>query len=165
MPQATSPSAVEDAPSKVLKDSKTLQLEVRPPLPHITQGFIPLSLLIKRLVQDSHNKLVELVDSLQGGGQTDEEKKLRIIEHMQDTRKQFIKVLVLAMWSKNASAVSEVIDLKLFLDSRQEIFHHVVWNLFDVRRRMGQARYVQNGRLGREDRKLWCPNCPGFSAG
>lgn len=151
-----SPSAVDDVPSKsALKDApnKTTTLEVRaPPLPH-TDGFIPLSLLIRRLVQHSHNKLGELVDSLQGGGQTDEEKKLRIIEHMQDTRKQFIKVLVLAMWSKNAGAVGEVIDLKLFLDSRQEIFHGVVYNLLDVRRNMNQARYVLEacgGQFGRQ---------------
>lgn len=146
MPQAMSPSAVDNVPTKsALKDgpNKSTTLEVRaPPLPHLTHGFIPLSLLIRRLVQDSHNKLGELVDSLQGGGQTDEEKKRRIIDHMQDTRKQFIKVLVLAMWSKNAGAVGEVIDLKLFLDSRQEIFHSVVYNLLDVRRNMNQARYV-----------------------
>lgn len=146
MPQAMSPSAVDNVPTKsALKDgpNKTTTLEVRaPPLPHLTHGFIPLSLLIKRLVQHSHNKLGELVDSLQGGGQTDEEKKKRIIDHMQDTRKQFIKVLVLAMWSKNAGTVGEVIDLKLFLDSRQEIFHGVVYNLLDVRRNMNQARYV-----------------------
>lgn len=146
MPQAMSPSAIDSVPSKsALKDgpNKTTTLEIRaPPLPHLTQSFIPLSLLIKRLVQHSHNKLGELVDSLQGGGQTDEEKKLRIIEHMQDTRKQFIKVLVLAMWSKNAGAVGEVIDLKLFLESRQDIFHGVVYNLLDVRVSMNQARYV-----------------------
>lgn len=143
------PSALSDdvaakgAIKTVDAPSKTTTLEVRrPPLPHITMGFIPLSLLISRLVQHSHNRLGELIDSLQGLGQSDGEKKLRIIDYMQETRKQFIKVLVLAVWAKNAGAVSEVIDLKVFLDSRQEIFHKVVWNLYEVRRKMSFARYV-----------------------
>lgn len=129
----------EEVAKAPTKPNTTLEIRA-PPLPHITMGFVPLSLLINRLVQNSHNKLVELIDSLQSSGQSDGEKKLRIIDHMQETRKQFIKVLVLVTWAKNASAVSEVIDLKAYLDSRQDVFHKVVWNLYEVRRKMSYAR-------------------------
>lgn len=135
----------EEVAKAPTKPNTTLEIRA-PPLPHITMGFVPLSLLINRLVQNSHNKLVELIDSLQSSGQSDGEKKLRIIDHMQETRKQFIKVLVLVTWAKNASAVSEVIDLKAYLDSRQDVFHKVVWNLYEVRRKMSYARYYYSPR-------------------
>ncbi|KAL7268399.1 mediator complex subunit [Rhizina undulata] len=133
-------SSSEEENSKSDGPSKSVELAIRtPPLPHITQGFIPLSLLVNRLVQHSNNRLVELLDSLQALGQSDAKKKL-IIEHMQETRKQFIKLLVLAMWGKNAGEVSAVIDLKVWMDGRQNIFNNVVWSLFEIRRKMGYAR-------------------------
>lgn len=136
MPQAMTPGDLVDVPGK------QTELALRNPrLPHITQGFIELRLLVSRLVQDSHNKLQGMVSLLAEGGRSDGDKKRYIVEHMLERRKQFIKLLVLTMWAKNAPAVSEVIDLKVFLDTRQEIFHKVVWNLYEVRRKMSYARY------------------------
>src|SRR5437762_14019723 len=44
-------------------ESKALSREqLAPPLPHITHGFQSLSVIIRRLVQDSYGKLMELVD-------------------------------------------------------------------------------------------------------
>ncbi|CAZ83188.1 unnamed protein product [Tuber melanosporum] len=151
MPQAMTPGDLVDASRHDFQHGtpnhsgsapgKQAELVVRNPrLPHITQGFIELRLLVSRLVQDSHNRLQGMIGLLAEGGRSDGDKKARIIEHMLERRKQFIKLLVLTMWAKNAQAVSEVIDLKVFLDTRQEIFHRVVWNLYEVRRKMSYAR-------------------------
>ncbi|PWW75148.1 MED14-domain-containing protein [Tuber magnatum] len=151
MPQAMTPGGLVDASCDEFQHGtpnhsasapgKQAELVIRNPrLPHITQGFIELRLLASRLVQDSHNRLQGMVGLLAEGDRSDGDKKARIIEHMLERRKQFIKLLVLTMWAKNAQAVSEVIDLKVFLDTRQEIFHKVVWNLYEVRRKMSYAR-------------------------
>lgn len=113
-----------------------------PPLPHITQGYVQLKFLIGRMVQDSYNQLQMLIEVLADGNDTEGQKKARMVEYMLERRRQFIKVLVLTMWAKNAQAVSEVIDLKVYLDSRQDIFQRVVWNLYDIRQKMTYARYV-----------------------
>jgi hypothetical protein len=122
---------------------KTTSLVVRaPPLPKITQGFVPLSLLITRLVQDSYNELQLMIDAIASGGMSSEQKKARITKYAISTRKQFIKLLVLILWAKDAGAVSDVIDLKSWLDTQHRVFESAVFVLSDIRRQIGLARYV-----------------------
>lgn len=124
----------------------TIDLEVRaPPLPKITQGFIPMSLLLKRLVQDSFNELQLMVEGISSPGMSSEEKKARIMKYATATRKEFIKLLVLAMWANDAAAVSDVIDLKAWLDNQFRVFDGVVEVLRSIRTATGRARYVGDG--------------------
>jgi mediator of RNA polymerase II transcription subunit 14 len=131
------------APMAVTK--KRTELEVRaPPIPKITQGFVPLSQLVHRLVQDSFNELQQMVDTISSPGMSSEDKKARIINFASNTRKQFIKLLVLTMWANDAAAVSDVIDLKVWLDEQYRTFDAVVAVLMDIRKVTGRARYAVN---------------------
>lgn len=117
------------------------ELEIRAPrLPKIAQGFVPLSLLIRRLVQDSFNELQLMMDSITSAGMSSEEKKTRILKYATVMRKQFIKMLVLVKWANDAGAVSDVIDLKAWLDGQHRVFDNVVFVLCEIRRQLGLAR-------------------------
>lgn len=152
MPQAISP-VVAAAPGnanhvgstsvKAAKPAPTTDLEVRrPKLDHIPYETFALSTLIGRVIQDSYGRLGGLVDELQKPGQSDGAKKKLLMDTAQHIRKQFIKVLVITMWSKDAGKVSEVIDLRLWLAGRQNVFNNVVIALRNIRMAMGQARYA-----------------------
>jgi len=118
----------------------TTNMELAPTLPHITQGFVPLSTLLSRLVQDSYGKLIELVDALNDGN--DAARKKRMMKYLSDTRQQFIKALVLTQWARNSEDVSKVIDLKIWTDSQIMQYHRVVYDLLEVRKGLINAKYV-----------------------
>jgi hypothetical protein len=157
MPQATSPAAVSQPRKqgdgfKVGKmagqnqndtapPAKTVSLEVRaPPLPKIQEGFIPLSLLLGRLAQHSHNALQEMIDSISTPGMSEGEKKSRIVQYAMDQRNQFIKLYVLVQWARNADDVHNVIDLKAWMDMKLDTYRRVAENLFHIRRGLTNAR-------------------------
>jgi len=114
--------------------------ELAPILPHITQGFVPLSTLLSRLIQDSYGKLIELVDTLNDGNEA--ARKKRMMKYLSDTRQQFIKALVLTQWARNSEDVSRVIDLKIWTDSQIMQYHRVVYDLLEVRKGLINAKYV-----------------------
>ena len=123
--------------------ANTTQLEVRaPPLPKIKVGYVPLSLLVKRLVQFSFNELEMLLESISSSGASSEEKKSRIMQYVVYTRKQFIKALVLAIYAADAATVSEVVDLKAWLDSQYRLYDEAVDVLCEIRKVTGRAKYV-----------------------
>ncbi|KAF3922022.1 hypothetical protein ABW20_dc0106100 [Dactylellina cionopaga] len=115
-----------------------LPLEDAPSLPHITQGFQSLSVIINRTVQTSYGKLLELVDGLQDGG--DAARRKRMMKYLSDTRQQFIKVLVLAQWAGKNAEVSKVIDLKVWMDQQRFNYERVVWEAMEVQRSMFNAK-------------------------
>src|SRR5204863_7121717 len=109
--------------------------------PHITHGFQSLSVIIRRLVQDSYGKLLELVDNIQDGN--DAVRRKRIMKYLMDTRHQFIKCLVLTQWAGKNEDMSTVIDLKVWMDSQRFQYEKVVWDLLDVRRSLTNAKSVE----------------------
>lgn len=128
--------------------------QLPPEIEHITFGYVSLSTLIVRLVQETFNGLNEVINEMSdlqvsqsthnspansldphinGNGivhnsQANVQKKLRILNFAQDRRAQFIKVLVLSQWSRQANAISKVIDLKVWLDGQKRIYEEAsVW--------------------------------------
>jgi mediator of RNA polymerase II transcription subunit 14 len=141
MANSTTGGGDDAVASMSVTKKRTAELEVRaPPLPKITQGFVPLSQLVNRLVQDSFNELQQMVESISSAGMSSEDKKARIINFAANTRKQFIKLLVLTMWANDAAAVSDVIDLKIWLDEQCRTFDAVVAVLMDIRKVTARAR-------------------------
>ena len=122
--------------------------QLPPEIEHITFGYLPLSTLVARLVQETFNGLTDIINEMSdmqmpqashytpfnnirpqingnGSGnssQVNVEKKLRMLEFAQNRRAQFIKVLVLSQWSRQAEEVSKVIDTKLWLDGQRRTF-------------------------------------------
>lgn len=123
--------------------ANTSQLEVRaPPLPKVRLGYVPLSMLVSRLAQFSFNELESMLDTLASGGMSSEEKKQSIIEYALYTRKQFLKTLVLTAYATDAAAISNVIDLKAWLDGQYRLYDEAVDVLCEIRKVTGRAKYV-----------------------
>ncbi|GFF28422.1 mediator of RNA polymerase II transcription subunit 14 [Aspergillus udagawae] len=132
-----------------------------PELPHITQGFFPFSTLVNRSVQQCWNELSDLITELaaiqvsphssipllpvngkSAGNQSPEnlQKKLRILDFAHAKRAEFIKLLVLSQWSRQARDVSKLIDLQNFVRARHQAFVDALQRVGDMKRDLVQAQ-------------------------
>ena len=139
--------------------------QLPPEIEHITFGFLPLSTLVSRLVQETFNSLTEVINEMSdmqisqtshhapfnhagpqlngngtGNSQVNIEKKLRMLEFAQNRRAQFIKVLVLSQWSRQAEEVSKVIDTKVWLDGQRRIFEEAAGWMGELKRIMAPVK-------------------------
>lgn len=111
---------------------------------HITEGFVPLSRLLTRLAQNTHNelqnKILELaklpvpgavVNGNAAHGVEDDastenlRKKGELLRFAQDQHGRWVKALVLAEWSRKADVVSKLIDLKVHLQGQKFLYDEV----------------------------------------
>lgn len=153
------------------QDILTLELEslvglLPPEIEHITTGYIPLSTLIPRLVQETFNGLNDVIDEmteleasppsrdtqlnyatpqLNGAGasvssQVNIQKKLRMLNFAQDRRAQFIKILVLSQWSRQVIPISKVIDLTCWLNQQKRLYKDAKWWMGELKRILGPAK-------------------------
>ncbi|PYH47719.1 mediator of RNA polymerase II transcription subunit 14 [Aspergillus saccharolyticus JOP 1030-1] len=115
-----------------------------PGLPHVMQGFFPFSTLINRSAQQCWNDLLEIITELaeiqvaplesvyasvpimgkSPGNQSSEniQKKLRLLEFAHAKRAEFIKLLVLSQWGRQAADVSKLIDIQNFIRIRHQAY-------------------------------------------
>lgn len=121
-----------------------------PELEHISQGFFPFAKLINRAVQQCWNDLTDLITELAEvqmppsnapngkptGNQSNENihKKVRILEFAQAKRVEFIKLLVLSQWSRQAADVSKLIDLQAFIRMRYDAYNRALLSVGDMKR-------------------------------
>lgn len=131
-----------------------------PELAHITQGFFPFTTLVNRSVQQCWNDLSDLVTELaeiqvpsQGQGtapvngkppgtQSPENvhKKLRVLDFAHGKRTEFIKLLVLSQWGRQAADVSKLIDIQGFIRSRHQAYAGALQWLGDMKRGLVMAQ-------------------------
>lgn len=140
--------------------------EMPPEIEHITVGYQPLSKLVMRLSQETFNDLKEVIEAMadMSTSQTSDDhnhykpinssaavngnddsplniqKKMRLMNFVQERRAQFIKVLVLAQWSRQSQGVSKVIDLKVWLDKQRFLYDEAGYWLGDLRRSLDPAK-------------------------
>ncbi|KAL1872299.1 hypothetical protein VTK73DRAFT_1648 [Phialemonium thermophilum] len=128
---------------------------------HITAGIIPLSLLLTRLAQISHNQLQELVAELatrpiapnQANGAADYrsttaedtspdslEKKRMLLNFIQDLHTKWVKALVITEWSRKAHLVGKLIDLKAHIEKQLYQYTAALWEIANVKRDLVFAR-------------------------
>ena len=65
------------------------------------------------------------VAQVNGAGQqsqNDVQKKLTLLNFCQEKKAQFIKILVLSQWSRQAEAISKVIDMRVWLDGQRRLY-------------------------------------------
>ncbi|KAK6217710.1 Aromatic/aminoadipate aminotransferase 1 [Pestalotiopsis sp. IQ-011] len=110
---------------------------------HITQGYVPLGVLLSRLAQRSHNqltaKLLELAKmpvsapAVNGNSSlavslpddTSVEnlsKKSALLNFIQEMHGRWTKALVIASWSRKAPTVSKLIDLMNYVNMERKAF-------------------------------------------
>ncbi|KAL4800080.1 mediator of RNA polymerase II transcription subunit 14 [Aspergillus venezuelensis] len=133
-----------------------------PELQHITQGFFPFSKLVNRSVQQCWNDLTDLVNELAEiqvssqnpsassatangkvpGSQSPENvrKKLRALDFAQAKRGEFIKLLVLSQWSRQAADVSRLIDIQNLIRIQHQAYAGALHYMGDMKRDLVQAQ-------------------------
>ncbi|KAI0137031.1 mediator complex subunit MED14 [Xylariales sp. AK1849] len=128
---------------------------------HITQGYIPLGLLLSRLAQRTHNQLQEKVlelakrpipaavlngNSAHPGASPDDSsvenvgKKQSLLNYIQETHGQWTKALVITAWSRKAPTVSKLIDLMNHLNVQRKIYDDGLDYMINVKRDLTFAR-------------------------
>jgi hypothetical protein len=128
---------------------------------HITQGFVPLSLLLTRLAQTAHNALQDKVaelakmpvpaaaangsSSYSSSGPDDSSaenlrKKGNLASFAQDWHGKWLKALVITEWSRKSDMVSKLIDLKFHLDQQRIYYDAALEDMVNVKRDLTFAR-------------------------
>ncbi|GAD98631.1 mediator of RNA polymerase II transcription subunit 14 [Paecilomyces variotii No. 5] len=134
-----------------------------PELLHITQGFFPYAQLVNRSVQQCWNDLVDVMNELAetqvpsqnqesqptalvngktGANQSAENvhKKMRLLEFAQAKRAEFIKLLVLSQWGRQAADVSKLIDIQNFIRTQHMAYTGALQRVGDMKRDLVQAQ-------------------------
>ncbi|KAL6714640.1 mediator complex subunit [Lecanora helva] len=146
------------------KQIESLAGQLPPDIEHITFGYTPFHQLISRLVQETFNGLIDVINDLSevaipASGQhapsnhvnhfidrTGEvsagnlQKKLRLLNFTSDRRAQFIKILVLLRWAGQAEAVSKVIDLNVWINQRLQEYKACISWIGELKRMLGPLR-------------------------
>ncbi|OQE44970.1 hypothetical protein PENCOP_c002G08188 [Penicillium coprophilum] len=157
---ASSGTAASNQHSQTLADNAVGIMPTTPfKLPHITQGFFPLGTLVNRSVQECWNELSELITELAtiqvpasggsmstngkpAGNQSSENvhKKLRLLDFAHAKRAEFIKLLVLSQWSRQAADVSKLIDIQGFIRTRHQSYDAALQYVGEVKRDLVRAQ-------------------------
>ncbi|KAL8841930.1 MAG: hypothetical protein Q9170_000710 [Blastenia crenularia] len=127
--------------------------QLPPEIEHITFGYLPLSQLVTRLVQDTFNGLAECINDMadlpvprlesEENADTSRfnlQKKQRMLHFAQERRARFIKILVLSKWSQQAESISKVIDLRVWLESQRKLYDDACSWMGELKRIMESER-------------------------
>ncbi|KAI0175956.1 MED14-domain-containing protein [Hypoxylon sp. FL1284] len=144
--QNTNPSRMNDLPDEIQ---------------HVTMGFVPLGLLLSRLAQKTHNQLGDEIAALAkiqlpsqavngnsahvsaGIEDTSPEnltKKSRLLNFAQEKHAEWVKMAVIARWSRNAKSVSKLIDLMGHLRQQQAKYLEILDQTIAIKRDLAGAR-------------------------
>ncbi|KAL1914764.1 uncharacterized protein VTP21DRAFT_8022 [Calcarisporiella thermophila] len=86
----------------------------------VSENTVPLRVIVERLVRRKYADLQNLTDVLPS--MSDTERKRQILEYTMDTRRQFIKLLVLTKWASNAKNVKLCNNIIGFLRQQENEF-------------------------------------------
>ncbi|KAH8676654.1 mediator complex subunit MED14-domain-containing protein [Tricladium varicosporioides] len=127
---------------------------------HITAGYLPVSTLLSRLAQKTHNNVEDLINQLAGmpvpasvassnastistaddNGMENLKKKLTLINFAQSAHEQWTKALIITNWSRRSEDVSKMIDLRIHLTTQKVFYDQALDNLVKVKRDLSHAR-------------------------
>lgn len=152
--------AAATQPSETQADQSSRMNDLPDEILHITQGFVPLSLLFTRLTQTSHNSLQDKINELAnmqlpvaavngiaaGSAAPDDnsmdniKKKASLLQFAQDMHARWVKALVIAEWSRKSGKVSKLIDLKFHIDQQRMLYDVALDNMANLKRDLTYAR-------------------------
>lgn len=162
--EARHPAAVDSVAPAPTKRSRMNDLPDE--IVHIAEGYIPLSMLLSRLAQQTHNVIQEKVQQLarmplpqppasavNGNsplpGKDKEEfdnsheslsKKVNLLEFIQTIHGKWVKALVIANWSRESEMVTKLIDLKSHINEQLLHFDMRLDQVIDLKRNLIFAR-------------------------
>ncbi|KIN04624.1 hypothetical protein OIDMADRAFT_39144 [Oidiodendron maius Zn] len=131
-----------------------------PEIAHITQGYMSLSTLLKRLSARTHEdlkaKVLQLsqmpipssalnmngsqITSVDDNSPENLSKKLALLNFAQSTHADWVKALVITNWSRRSEDVSKTIDLKIYLDRQKSMYESAIHEMSEVKRSLPYAR-------------------------
>ncbi|KAG9236332.1 mediator complex subunit MED14-domain-containing protein [Amylocarpus encephaloides] len=134
--------------------------QLPPEIVHITEGFFPISKLLGRLAQKTHNDLVKTIQDLtqmpmplsvaDGNGpqisradddsKDNMDKKLRLLKFAQESHTEWTKALVMSEWSRRSEDVSKLIDINNHLYHQICKYGHTIHELSELKRGLVYAR-------------------------
>ncbi|BGO92081.1 hypothetical protein NBRC10512_000812 [Rhodotorula toruloides] len=107
-------------------------------LPVILQDLVPLSYIIDRVVAQAYSDLANLVETLPS--QNDQARKRAIVDYVLQTRRQVVKLLVLARWSTEAERIQRAMNIVGFLSMQNHTLESTIASLTDTRTMLSGAR-------------------------
>lgn len=142
-------STGEPIPKDLLDSIHNLPPEVE----HITQNFVPLSDLLSRQSQQSHNDLLKAINDLANmpipqsamngssshitkeddNSNDNVNKKVALLDFVQSQHSAWVKQLVLLEWSRKVDEVGKVIDLNNYLWHKGELYADLLQRMNFVR--------------------------------
>jgi mediator of RNA polymerase II transcription subunit 14 len=154
--------AAFDKPSTAVKNADATDRFAKPPpeIAHITDGFEPLSKLLSRLTQVTHNRLsakitelasISVTPALVNGngphylnGSDDNpldgiKKRVNLLNFAEETHANFTKALVITHWSRVHEEVGKLIDLKVHLDAQRSHYDMAIYEMSEVKRSLIHA--------------------------
>lgn len=159
-------ATLPEASRELAVGSPSFAGQLPPEIEHITMGYISMSGLITRLVQETFNGLAEVINYMadltvpqptQNGsvnntvhqtngvynGETSQanvQKKLRMFDFANRRRAQFIKILVLARWARQAEAIGRVIDLRNWLGNQAREYNNAISWMGELKRKSAHIK-------------------------
>ncbi|KAF9920382.1 mediator complex subunit, partial [Linnemannia zychae] len=109
-----------------------------PVLPDNMNSMIPLGAIIHRMTNDAFAELSNLSETLPS--MNDTTRKIELLKYTLSKREQFIKLLVLTKWGKNARKFQQCQNIVGFLQHENELFTRAVGGLFETYKMFGRAR-------------------------
>ena len=137
-----------------IEDASQPSGRLPPEIEHITFGYRPMSQLVARLVQETFNGLGEVINEMadvpfpptppqlngvvnhnntrpsltvsNDNSQANITKKTMMFDFANSRRAQFIKLLVLSKWARQAESISRVIDLRIWLAQKQQDYSDAI---------------------------------------
>ncbi|GEM07850.1 mediator of RNA polymerase II transcription subunit 14 [Rhodotorula toruloides] len=107
-------------------------------LPVILQDLVPLSYIIDRVVAQAYSDLANLVETLPS--QNDQARKRAIVDYVLPTRRQVVKLLVLARWSTEAERIQRAMNIVGFLSMQNHTLESTITSLTETRTMLSGAR-------------------------
>jgi mediator of RNA polymerase II transcription subunit 14 len=121
---------------------------------------MPLSTLLKRMAEKTHNaltnKILELAQmpvpnsalNVGPSGITEVDdlspenlaKKKSLLDFAQSTHADWVKALVITNWSRRSEDVSKTIDLKVYMDQQKSLYDMAIHEMAEMKRGLAQAR-------------------------
>ncbi|KAL9129640.1 MAG: hypothetical protein Q9217_001958 [Psora testacea] len=140
--------------------------QLPPEIEHWTMGYVSMSGLVGRLVQETFNGIGDAINEMaemtvpqpltngvvnhvnhrfgnpQSGdtSQANVQKKVRMFEFANSRRAQFIKVIVLSRWARQAESISKAIDLRIWLSRKQEDYNSAVSWMGELKRKLAAVK-------------------------
>ena len=173
VPNGLHANGITATPPELLRQTtsalNTLFAQLPPEIEHFTTGYLSMSGLVGRLVQDTFNGLGDVINEMADipisqpqingnvnhfnhrlGGQPSNDtsqgniqKKRIMFEFANSRRAQFIKILVLSRWARQAEAISQVIDIRLWLDQKDRDYANAVHWMGELKRKIAAAKEPQ----------------------